>query len=113
LEENRMKRSLFAVLSLLVLASMMLAACGGSAGDVGSGPIPFPEGGKSVTGAFDQEPDAIVPYFSQMSYAIWMTQMTLAGLGEWDAEGNFIPELAAELPSADNGGVSADGLTIT
>ncbi len=135
-----MKRNLFTLLSLLVLASMLLAACGGApeateaapaeteapaateevvateeapAGPVGTEPIPFPDGGKSVTGAFDQEPDAVVPYFTQMSFAIWVTQLTLAGLGEWDAEGNFIPELAAEVPTADNGGVSADGLTIT
>src|SRR5690606_240356 len=44
---------------------------------------------------------------------IWVTQLTLAGLGEWDDEGNFIPELAVEVPTADNGGVSPDGLTIT
>ena len=48
-----------------------------------------------------------------MSYAIWITQLTMVGLGEWDDQGNFVPELAAEVPTADNGGVSADGLTIT
>lgn len=135
-----MKRNLFALLSLLVLASMLLAACGGApeateaapaeteapaateevaateeapAGPVGTEPIPFPDGGKSVTGAFDQEPDAVVPYFTQMSYAVWVAQLTLVGLGEWTDEGAFVPELAVEVPSADNGGVSADGLTIT
>ncbi len=135
-----MKRNLFALLSLLVAASMLLAACGGApeateaapeateapateapaateeaaaCEPAGTEPIAFPDGGKSVTGAFDQEPDAVVPYFTQMSFAVWVSQMTLAGLGEWDAEGNFIPELAVEIPSADNGGVSEDGLTIT
>ncbi len=136
-----MKRSLFALLSLLVLASLVLAACGGAAEPteapaeteapaateepaeateevaacepVGTEPIAFPDGGKSVTGAFDQEPDAVVPYFTQMSYAVWVTQLTLVGLGEWTDEGTFVPELAAEIPSADNGGVSEDGLTIT
>jgi len=134
-----MKRNLFALLSLLVLASLMLAACGGGATEApaaeepaapateeaaateeagacspaGTEPIAFPDGGKSVTGAWDQEPDSIVPYFSQMSYAIWITQLTLAGLGEWDDQGNFVAELAAEVPTSDNGGVSADGLTIT
>ena len=44
---------------------------------------------------------------------IWITQLTLVGLGEWDDKGNFVPELGAEVPSAENGGVSADGLTIT
>ena len=130
-----MKRNLSVLLSLLVLASFVLAACGGAApteapaapateapvateapaacGPAGTEPIAFPDGGKTVTGAWDQEPDSIVPYFTQMSYAIWITQLTLAGLGEWDDQGNFVPELAVDVPTADNGGVSADGLTIT
>ena len=141
-----MKSKLFALLSLLVLASMILSACGGAAATeapateapateapateapateapateapaacaaAGTEPIPFPDGGKSVTGAWDQEPDSIVPYFSQMTFAIWVTQFTLVGLAEWDDQSQFIPELAAEIPTADNGGVSADGLTIT
>jgi peptide/nickel transport system substrate-binding protein len=131
-EENRMKQKLYVLLSLLVLASMILAACGAPATEAppaateapateeaaacepaGTEPIAFPDGGKSVTGAFDQEPDAIVPYFTQMSFAIWVTQLTLVGLGEWDENGAFVPELAVEVPTADNGGVSADGLTIT
>ncbi len=133
-----MKQKLYVLLSLLVLASMVLAACGTPAATeapateeapaateaptteeaaacepAGTEPVAFPDGGKSVTGAFDQEPDAVVPYFSNMSFAIWVTQLTLAGLGEWDDEGNFIPELAVEVPTTENGGVSADGLTIT
>ena len=137
-----MKRSLLVVLSVLVVGSVLLAACGTPAAPttapttaptqaptqapttaptqapaacapVGTEPIPFPDGGKSVTGAWSQEPDNVVPYYTSMSYAIWIAQLTLAGLGEWDDKGNFVPELAAEVPTAENGGVSADGLTIT
>jgi peptide/nickel transport system substrate-binding protein len=125
------KRSIFLLISLVVVTSMMLAACGPTATTVApatgvpptaapptvtpelNGPIPFPEGGKSVTGGWTQEPDSIVPYYTQMSYAEWITQLTLAGLGEWDDQGNYVPELAAEVPSGANGGVSTDGLTIT
>ncbi len=138
-----MKKNLYVLMSLVVLASMVLAACGTPATEAPAGSateapaataeaeateapvtfdftpppdgsfIPFPEGGKSVTGAWDQEPDSIVPYFSQMSFAIWVTQLTLVGLGEWDDQNNFVPELAAEVPTTENGGVSEDGLTIT
>lgn len=128
-----MKRNLSVLLSLIVLASFVLAACGGAATEApateappaateapvaacapaGTEPIAFPADGKSVTGAYDQEPDAIAPYFTQMSFAVWVTQLTLVGLGEWDEAGNFVPELAVEVPSAANGGVSEDGLTIT
>jgi peptide/nickel transport system substrate-binding protein len=48
-----------------------------------------------------------------MSYAIWIAQFTMVGLGEWDENGTLVPELAAEIPSAENGGISEDGLTIT
>jgi peptide/nickel transport system substrate-binding protein len=34
-------------------------------------------------------------------------------LGAWDADGNLIPMLAAEVPSRQNGGLSADGTTVT
>ena len=102
-----MKRSMYLLVSLVVLASMLLAACGSAtatvapatsvpataaavtaapatAVPVATEPIPFPDGGKSVTGAWSQEPDSIAPYWTQMSYADWITQLTLAGLGEWD-----------------------------
>ena len=38
---------------------------------------------------------------------------TLIGLAEWDDKGNLVPELAEVIPSAENGGISPDGLTIT
>jgi len=89
------------------------APTGGCADPVGKEAIPFPSGGKSVTGGWTQEPNNIVPYYTVMNYAVWLAQLTLVGLGEWDDKGAFVPELAAEVPSAENGGVSPDGLTIT
>jgi peptide/nickel transport system substrate-binding protein len=34
-------------------------------------------------------------------------------LAGWDAEGNLVPQLAAEIPSLKNGGVAKDGLSVT
>jgi len=133
------KRSMYFLVSLVAVTSFVLSACGpaattvapatsvpptapavvpttpagGCAPATGNAAIAFPTGGKSVTGAWSQEPDNIAAYWSQMSYADWITQLTLVGLGEWDDKGNFITELGAEVPSAANGGVSADGLTVT
>ena len=130
-----MKRSMFLLVSLVALASLILAACGpaattvapatavihptntpptfGCAAAIGTAPIPFPSGGKTVTVAFSQEPDLLSGLFSSMSFAQWITQSILVGLASWDANNNFVPELAVEVPTALNGGVSADGLTIT
>jgi peptide/nickel transport system substrate-binding protein len=137
------KQNLFRAFSVLALTSMMLWACSNTpaatephvttipnATDVstvnasakevptsctpfGTEPVPFPEGGKSITGALEQEPDFIVPYFSHIPFSISVTQLTLAGLGEWDDQNNLVPELAAEIPTIENGGVSEDSLTIT
>ena len=126
---------MYLLVSMIVLASMLLAGCGpaatvapatavppvvvptqpvaGCAAATGTAAIPFPSGGKTVTVAFSQEPDLLSGLFSSMSFAQWITQGILVGLGTWDANNNFIPELAVEVPSAANGGVSADGLTIT
>lgn len=119
-----MKRNLYILLSLLALGSMVLAACGAPAATEAPGATQAPAteapnpgvcapNEKCAVAAWSQEPDNIVPYYTQMSYAIWIAQMTMIGLGEWDDKGNFVPELAADVPTADNGGVSADGLTIT
>lgn len=81
---------------------------------VGKEPIALPaSGAKVVTGGWTQEPDNIVPFYTVMSYADWIAQLTLEGLAKWDQDGKMVPALAADIPSAENGGVSADGLTIT
>jgi peptide/nickel transport system substrate-binding protein len=116
------KRSMYVLVTLVFVTSLILASCApkpvvdatAKANGIADGSyISFPASGKSVTGAWSQEPDNIIPYYTQMSYAIWITQLTLEGLGEWDDKGNFVPALAADVPTAANGGVSADGLTIT
>src|SRR5262245_16763056 len=128
LVKENVKRNLF---FMLVLFSFMLSACNITATDlpaiqptttettatptstecapIGTEPIIFPEGGKSITGALDQEPDSVVPYFSRMPFVSRVTLLTLAGLGEWDGKSNLVPELAAQIPTVENGGVSEDG----
>ncbi|MBI3764776.1 MAG: peptide ABC transporter substrate-binding protein [Chloroflexi bacterium] len=72
-----------------------------------------PASPKSITAAWSQEPDNVVEPFSNMAFALWMNQLTIIGLAKWDDKGNMIPDLAEEVPTVENGGVSADGLTIT
>ena len=137
-----MKRSYYFILAVLVFASMLLASCGptpatpaatpaatsapvatatsapvanatAACAPKGNAGIPFPSGGKSVTIAFSQEPDLVDVLFISMSYSAWVAQMTVVGLATWDSNNNLIPLLATDIPTTANGGVSADGLTIT
>ena len=100
-----MNRKLYSLLAVLILASMALSACGGA----GAGQAPS----KVLTVAFEQEPDNIAGNFSNMSFSAWINQMITPGPGRWDDKNNLVPYAATEIPSAANGGVSADGLTIT
>lgn len=129
-----MKRNLYVLLSLVVLASMLLAACGTPATEApapateapaatevaacapavpGWDPTSADTGEKGITIAFEQEPDQAVGTFSNMSFSAWIWQMYGVGPGKWDDKNNLIAYAAAEIPSAENGGVSADGLTLT
>jgi len=139
-----MKRNnLLALLSVVILASMILSACGSAATPTQApataapatqapateaptateaacapavpawDPTTADKGAKGITIAFEQEPDVAVGNFSNMSFGGWLNQMYGLGTGKWDDKNNLIPYAAAEIPSADNGGVSADGTSVT
>lgn len=68
---------------------------------------------KVVTITFTQEPDSLSPLYTGM----WFSQITqpfwLRGLWRFDPQGTPIPDLAVEVPSEANGGVTDGGRTIT
>ncbi len=53
------------------------------------------------------------PHLAQQTTVGLMSSLTMAWLIKWDVHNNPIPELATEVPTPQNGGVSKDGLTIT
>jgi len=97
-------RKLYALLAVLILASMALSACGSAAAT--SAP-------KVVTVSYSQEPDNVRLEYSNMTYAAWLDEIIDANLGTYDNTGTFVAELASEVPSQANGDISSDGLTIT
>ena len=99
-----MNRKVYVLLAVMVLASMVLSACGGAGGAAST---------KKVTVAYSQEPDNIRLLYSNMTYSAWMDQIVDASLLTFDENDQLVPELATEVPSAANGGISSDGLTIT
>lgn len=132
-----MKR-IYLLVSLVMVASIVLAACGGAAatsaptqpsastGVPATGPTEAPAtqaateaatsaptGSKSITIAYSQEPNNLVSEYSDMTYAAWIAQIIGANLATWDNTDTYVPVLATEIPTTDNGGISADGKTIT
>ncbi len=127
-----MNRKLTFLLSLVVFASMVLSACGGAApatqppapseppatqAGATEAPAatepPAPTFSGTATITFTQEPDSLNPLYSTMFFALITRDFYLKGLWSFDENNQPVPELAAEIPSPDNGGVSADGKTLT
>jgi peptide/nickel transport system substrate-binding protein len=120
------KRNLYILLSLLVLASMTLAACGTPATEAPAtqapgateAPVvatepPAPTFSGTVTITFVQEPDNLNPMYTSMYFSQITRELWLKGLWNFDENAKPVPVLAKEIPSIENGGLSADGKTIT
>ena len=125
-----MKQKLYILLSLVILASMVLAACGPKvteapapqepAAPAATEPPapaatepPAPAFSGTVTITFVQEPDNLNPLYTSMYFSSITRELWLKGLWNFDENANPVPVLAKEIPSLENGGLSADGKTIT
>ncbi len=63
--------------------------------------------------ATDEDISSLNPELSQEQTLQLMSSLTAAWLVKWNHENLPIPEIATEVPTKENGGVSPDGLTIT
>jgi peptide/nickel transport system substrate-binding protein len=100
--------SLVAALGMLVL--VVLSACGPTTSTpASSGPI---KGGNLIDGVFEEE-DSLIPGNSSETFANMIDQAIWAPLFVGDSTLTIQPGLATPVPSLTNGGISADGKTIT
>jgi len=60
-----------------------------------------------------QEPETLHPLFGSQSVNNVVEEPIIEGLLTVNPEGEYVPVLAAEVPSLENGGLSEDGLTVT
>lgn len=70
------------------------------------------QGGQLVYGSL-QEPDTLNPLLSDLQATAEVSSLIFSGLLVTDDKGQWIADLASEVPTLQNGGVSRDGLTIT
>jgi peptide/nickel transport system substrate-binding protein len=103
------------VVRLLAVTALLITACAPAAP---AAPSPTARAtakqGGTARITFFQEPDNLNPlYGGGLRVTNTVLQAVFNGLWVADEKGDFQPELAAEVPTVQNGGVSADGKTIT
>jgi peptide/nickel transport system substrate-binding protein len=69
-------------------------------------------GGGALKLIYWQAPVHLNPHYAGGTKDQDASRIFYEPLAGWDVEGNLIPALAAEIPSRQNGGVSADGRTV-
>jgi peptide/nickel transport system substrate-binding protein len=69
-------------------------------------------GGGTLKLLWWEAPTLINPHFATGTKDSDASYLFYEPLAVWDANGNLIPKLAAEIPSRDNGGLAADGKSV-
>jgi len=132
-----MSRKPFALIALLIIVVMVVTACGPAATPVPPTKAPeptkppapaatqppaptkppeptkAPAKPKIVTFSFVQEPDNLNPMYTTMWFSWLARGFWMVPLWSFNDKAEPVPEIAKEVPSTANGGVSADGKTIT
>ena len=99
------------LLTLILVLGLLLSACGQGATEETTEPA---AGGGTVTLIIPEEPTTLNYYMSDAAITRQVADATsMTGLDVVDENGEFVPVLAAELPTEANGGLSADKLTVT
>jgi peptide/nickel transport system substrate-binding protein len=103
-----LKRIATACIAVALLASGCTKVQTGGAGRANSWTTPH-----VLTFADAGDVNTLNPHLGQYSDVLHIASMTMAYLTKVDEHNNIVPELATEIPTQANGGVSKDGLTIT
>lgn len=117
----------FAALSLMCLLALLLAGCGRATLTPQAQPISTPSeveqptaaqpsptsaveepATRSVVIVIPEDPPSFNAIVADTGYDAMVMELTMLGLTDIDPEGKIFPELAAELPTVENGGVAVD-----
>jgi peptide/nickel transport system substrate-binding protein len=96
------------------MASLMLNYCGVAQAQTKFVYKPTKRGGGgSLKLLWWQSPTLLNPHFAVGTKDQEGSRIFYEPLAAWDADGDLKPVLAAEIPSRENGGLAADGLSVT
>ncbi len=100
------------VLALVILC-VAITACAAPQTETNAGEETSSTSGGQAILLIPEEPATLNQYLAVAAIVRQVADATTTGLTTVDADGNFQPMLAAELPTLENGGVSSDFLTVT
>ncbi|HWV83706.1 MAG TPA: peptide ABC transporter substrate-binding protein [Hyphomicrobiaceae bacterium] len=96
------------------MASQMLDFCGVARADTKFEYKPTKRGGGGALRLlWWQAPTLLNPHFATGTKDQDASRIFYEPLAGWDSDGNLVPALAAEIPSRENGGLAADGKSVT
>ena len=96
------------------MASMLLMHAGIAQAQPAPAYKPTKRGGGGILRTlWWQAPTLLQPHFAQGTKDQEASRIFYEPLGSWDNDGNLVPMLAAEIPTRENGGLSADGKSVT
>ena len=99
---------------VLLLSALLLTACSQAAAPLPTlTPVPLPGSLKTIVIPIPEDPPGFNAYLTDSGYEELLGELIYEGLAEMAPDGSFYPKLALELPTRENGGLSADGLTVT
>jgi len=104
------------LIALTVIAGLMLASCGPSSlptQDAQSTEhtgvlVPDADTNKNITIVIAKDPLSFNPIVADTGFDALIMELVLLGMTDVDPNGNVFPELAAELPTTENGGVTVN-----
>ncbi|MFQ3618674.1 MAG: peptide ABC transporter substrate-binding protein [Cyanobacteriota bacterium] len=112
---NRWQRRLLPLFCSALLCLVLAIACDRSP-PASQSPTDSPAADASATTLkllYWQAPTILNPHLSNGFKDSEASRITLEPLASYDAAGNLVPVLAAEVPTLENGGVAADGRSVT
>ncbi len=98
----------------LTLVGMLQAGCSKIQTSTGlsGGGNPWTAHGVLRVGSYE-DLDSLNPIVSTQAFVTDIDQMVFSGLIDYDDHGDPVPDVAIEVPTSGNGGISRDGKTIT
>lgn len=101
------RRRMLVVVTLALLAALVLTSCAPAT------PTTPPSAPKVATFIWTQEFDSLNPYYTNMWFVQTTQPLWMVWPWQYNEDNEPYPVMVTELPSVENGGISADGRTIT